>query len=205
MYAAGAGKTVLATAVVDAIFEKHWAANVSISYFFCDFGNKNALEMETILGSWARQMLTSYGDIPPATEQKIQNILDGHLQSLSMDDLFSILVLAAELFKRNYLVLDGLDECADHVQLETASYLQRLLAAKTTVKVYLSSRPELKSLHVFKDVQKLSLGAISDRPEIEAYITEELMKRRNNRTLVVEREATMDKIRERFMEGANGM
>lgn len=96
---AGAGKTVLASAVVEDLFQQPRAVDVSLSYFFCDFSNKRSLKTETILGSWAKQILISYGDIPSAIERKIQNILDGHFHSPSTDDLFLILILVLGLLK----------------------------------------------------------------------------------------------------------
>ncbi|KAF8242919.1 ankyrin [Wilcoxina mikolae CBS 423.85] len=178
----GSGKTLLTAGIIDHIFSVCQGSAVSISYFFCDFANRQSLEICTVLRSLIKQILNVFVDkISPALERGLERAFIESPADPSSDQLFDMLVPITKLYSATtYLILDGLDECNDFDRRQLISYLQRLSRNRS----------------------QATSGTNSD---IAAFITQELDERIQQKRLVVRQPGMIEEIQSALIEGSEGM
>ncbi|KAF8540177.1 hypothetical protein BDD12DRAFT_880966 [Trichophaea hybrida] len=103
----GLRETLLTAGIIDHIFSVCQGSAVSISYFFCDFANRQSLEICTILEGLIEQILNLFVDkISPALERELET---------------AFIESPADPNPGKFL-----DECSDFDRRKLVSYLQRL-------------------------------------------------------------------------------
>jgi len=165
---AGAGKSVLTTAVIDELLSGALAQRnpgTFVGYYFCDFRRPESLQIPTLLQSLVKQILTIFTHkIPPKVNEMLPTFCKGHPKyssESSNERWFDFLKLVASIPERLYFCIDGIDECEVGEQCHIMEYLKRLLEPTKALnsgqapstdalgvpisnkKLYLSSRPEI--------------------------------------------------------------
>lgn len=168
MFVAGAGKSVLTTAVIDELLSRTSAqqnAGTFVGYYFCDFTRPESLQIPTLLQSLVKQILTVFiHKIPYEVEKLLPTFCKGHPKYYGEpgnERWFDLLKLVTSIPEQLYLCVDGIDECEVGEQCRIMEYLKRLLeptdaldSARTSStgpsdvpisnkRLYLSSRPEI--------------------------------------------------------------
>jgi hypothetical protein len=99
---------------------RHCETNPSsaLAYFFFDGrdGQKNLQQVDSLVRSLIEQFAAPYGGIPATLAKLYQSCHNGRSQP-SVESLQSILFTILEAFDDVYIVLDGLDECAERKEL----------------------------------------------------------------------------------------
>ncbi|KGO78302.1 hypothetical protein PITC_059150 [Penicillium italicum] len=111
----GMGKTVLMSNVVDQLrLQTARKSNEIVSYYFCRTDNEASLSARNILGSIARQVLST--KIEESEYETLLSLQEETARDLDMTDVVRFLLshLKAGESKRCYVILDGLDECDDN-------------------------------------------------------------------------------------------
>ncbi|KAJ4160164.1 hypothetical protein NW754_003288 [Fusarium falciforme] len=204
----GAGKSVLAAAMVDECLQRN-APNpgTALAYFFCTYRDEITQEPISILSSLCSQIarqdenafeiLREYHD-ELTSERQLQ-------VGPSTKKLIKILRRMCSSFDRVYLIVDGLDECAEQVE-ECVGSLAALLPSPEdeTLNLALLSRDEFPIQEILRDqFQNVKIEAHTE--DIDRYVTRELDQRIALRKLRLKDLALKDKIRARLVNGASGM
>ncbi|KAF3905298.1 hypothetical protein ABW21_db0209169 [Orbilia brochopaga] len=87
----------------------------------------------------------------------------------------ALFIMLAQELSSVYLFVDGVDECTAGDRIDLLSCFGRLLKAKTDgINIALSSRPEVDIPRTLKIAHEISLEAMTQRPDLEVYIADEL-------------------------------
>ena len=106
-----------------------------ISFFFCRFDDQESLKATTIFGSIVKQMVK---DLPADAFNDFNHA--------TFDEVAIIEFLEAKLHcnRQYFIVLDGLDECAEAQVKQVAETFHRLLqSSRLLIKLFWSSRPNV--------------------------------------------------------------
>ncbi|KAF3933717.1 hypothetical protein ABW19_dt0203989 [Dactylella cylindrospora] len=200
----GSGKTMLATSLVDHIFEQRQGGKACIVYFFCDFQDPESLTYRTILSSLLKQLLILAGSLHPNALNRVEEYYLNMPYSPTIGELQSMFKSSIGIMDCVYFVLDGIDECSDADRLALLYGLNDLVKSKPAgLKIALSSRPEIDIPRSASISCQISLGSITRRPDLEAYITEELEATCPN--LLHHSLAVKEEIKLALLQGAEGM
>jgi hypothetical protein len=134
-----------------------------------------------------------------------QNILLGDWKR-KQNDLWALLRDALAIPEEPYIVIDGLDECAQGELTFLASNLQDLVStSKRNVKLFLSSREMLDLPHQFSCLTRLNLNHNLISTDIEKFIDSTVKEKWSMGILNVGDETIIDEIIIALKRGAQGM
>ena len=200
----GAGKTVLTSLIIDEILQKS-SPSTAIAYFFCDYKNAATQEPHKILGCLvqqiARQDMQSF--------EKLRNFYDNHGQGrtdTAQYDPVALCQLFQDMtsgFDATMIVVDGLDECGN-----SSGYVTELLASlgkseASAIKTLLLSREELDIQECLGDYVAISIAARNS--DLRIYVDAELENRIHKKKLNIKAPGLKEYIRQRLIDGAEGM
>ncbi|PQE11929.1 hypothetical protein CJF31_00000051 [Rutstroemia sp. NJR-2017a BVV2] len=197
----GSGKSVLLANIVEDLNLYFQNKNIGLAYFFCRHDILESLKARTVIGSLARQLLSSIPDL---------SIVGDLCETSPTLDIEAISKVLHRALPRNYnicFVLDGLDECSG---LERAMVEQELrtLQAIFTLLLCVSSRIEAddgsrKGYEHFATPSIISLP--DDNPDIEGFISAELETCIMSRKLQIGDPGLILEIEDALLRGAQGM
>jgi hypothetical protein len=176
-----------------------------IIYFFCDYADTDSVESATIIASLIKQILTVFPMTTAIEYILSQNILLGDWKKKE-NDLWALLQDALAIPEETYIVIDGLDECAQGELTFLASNLQDLVStSRRSVKLFLSSREMLDQPHQFSRLTRLSLHLSLISTDIGKFIDSTVKKKWSMGILNVGDETIIDEIIIALKRGAQGM
>ena len=201
----GAGKTVLASSVIQEAIEKS-CPNVAVAFFYCDYKNTATQEPRNIPGSLACQftmqdevgferMRAFYEKYNPADRSSIE---------FSLEDLRDLVVTMASGFNNAMIIVDALDECGTQSK-SVARLLSDLHSSDEagSIKTLFLSRDEEEIREVLDNYKQMSLAAKSS--DLRLFVGAQIELRVRNRDLRIKDESLKQDIMERLVEGADGM
>jgi len=192
------------TSVIDYIFSQQKPS--MICYFFCDFANRQSLEIRTLLSSFIKQILTVFTKIPQDLQHQLEKDFGSLYTEPTLDELFGLLAKVTQLSAITYFIVDGLDECSDHERRRLLLYLQNLTTArKDGIKVLISSREDGDISHSVQNYRKVSLDSSQNSTDIDAFVETELHRRVEEGNLVVGHPSMIQEIQEALNRGSDGM
>ncbi|RKK61634.1 hypothetical protein BFJ69_g17106 [Fusarium oxysporum] len=202
----GSGKSIsLANMVEDLNLNRKY--NFPVAYFFCRHDVPESLRARTILGSLARQLLCTIGELITMSE----DLAVTGLPALDSDGILRLLNRTINPTCRAYFILDGLDECDENQREDMIRRLQQVQSVFPLL-VCLSFRQEAGNaltLHPEHFAKPSVIFIPENNPDIAEFIQTELERRLESRvesrrlrvgvpTLVLE-------IRDALLERAQGM
>ncbi|KAH7071830.1 nucleoside phosphorylase domain-containing protein [Paraphoma chrysanthemicola] len=112
--AAGAGKTIISSLVIDHLEERLAAmkSSVGLAYVYCDYRDQKEQSIENILGAVLKQLLRLLPDIPE-TILKVYDEWVTRQKPLSSANAMDLLRAACAQFTTTYVCIDALDEAGD--------------------------------------------------------------------------------------------
>jgi hypothetical protein len=141
---AGAGKTVLASTLLNDLVLPRRLDESIVAYYYFDFRDRSSQTSDVWLGSLLSQVCSQLGVIPDAVEKSFHDHMETtnhQRRSADFEELVSLLLtILSENCDSVILVLDALDECIEKPQI--LSFLARLDAISSPVLVFVTSRPE---------------------------------------------------------------
>jgi ankyrin repeat domain-containing protein 50 len=198
----GAGKTVVSANLVEHLTTTYPAPTAAICYFFCRYDEAESLEIGTIIGALARQMLSHAApDVFDALQH--WDVLP-HLGYLRTWDYLMTLLPLNKTTGSYFIVVDGLDECDE---MSARYILMRLatLASMENFHVFCSARPDMaRRLHlpVLHPEYRLSMEVQTD---LVPFIEAELEERCRQGRLSLGRPDMISTIRDAIVNGSHGM
>lgn len=201
----GAGKTVLASSVIDEILSKTNSA-IAAAYFYCDYKDPATQELHGILSSLAQQ-LAKQSEQSFAKVQKFYEIHGRerkHPVEYESDDLCHLIADIAMDYDCTIIVVDGLDECGRNAGLvaESLSSLNNN-EGNAEFKTLFLSRDEVDIRERLKDYPRVSIAA--QNSDLRLYVGAEIENRTRKKMLNIKAPELKEYVRERLVEGAEGM
>ena len=201
----GAGKTVLASSVIQEALERS-SPNTAVAFFYCDYKNITTQDPRNILGSLACQLALQ-------DEQscvKLQAFYAKHNPpdrppiGFDLGELRDLLIDMASNFNDVMIIVDALDECGTQNKKVT-----RLLSSLNggneigNIKTLFFSRDEQEIREVLEGYDQVSIAAESG--DLRLFVGAEIELRIRNKDLRIKDKSLKDEIMKRLVEGAEGM
>lgn len=172
----GSGKTVLCGLVIETVLEQSDDLT-AVCFAFCDYKNPDSCLPENILAALAVQLGLQGEEAFDLLEEYFDMLHpDDKLPTQPrLDDLVELVGCISEIYKKVFIVVDGIDECGDQVARMTRS-LRAVVEGSETISSALFSRKEEEireqlseefehievSAHV-KDLKDYTLAEVSRR------------------------------------------
>jgi hypothetical protein len=176
-----------------------------VTYYYCDFSDRESLESRNILGTLIRQLLEEI-TIPDALEQQIDRLYKPGTRTASDDDLVGVLRAVIENFSRVYICIDGLDECGKNEQVTIMSMVNSLAQNHCArVKILITSREETIISTSLKGFPRLRVSADNNALDIVTFVEETVKSNIRSGALAIQDPSLESDIISELVNGAQGM
>ena len=160
----GAGKTVLASKVIDYISRDITKGDVGIAYIYCNYKDASQTGI-SFVASLLQQMLQQR----PGTSPEVTALYEQHFPrntTPALPEYAKLLQQQVLCFSDVYLIIDALDECPDNARNEVLDEINRL---PSNVHFLATSRHIPTIERKFRDVPRLEIKARDE--DIMTYLT----------------------------------
>ncbi|KAI9731302.1 MAG: hypothetical protein M1834_005205 [Cirrosporium novae-zelandiae] len=171
----GSGKTVLASNIINYCLRSIPSPEYAVTYFYCDFREKEAQQPEAVIGALISQLCTKLPSIPESIMKTFQNhrTASGDVSPPTYTTLLSLFEETLEHLARVKIVIDGLDECNCRDKL-----LENLLNLRDKgpcqLSLLISSRQEMDLQRLLRDVSNIPLNWDTVNNDINRFIEVEI-------------------------------
>ena len=167
------GKTMIVSIVIDHL-QRLQLRESSVAYIFCNYkerGNQNLVDLlSSLLADVLRHVPEAYPSIKDALSKHRE-----HGTRPLINDLEGYLQQALSHQRRNFIVIDALDEYQDnHYDLEELVSVLRKLQASTNMNILTSSRSIPSIENLFWESSRLEISA--DISDIEEYVEGQILR-----------------------------
>ncbi|TKA81417.1 hypothetical protein B0A49_00656 [Cryomyces minteri] len=168
----GAGKTIMASIVIDHLLSTFPDTDVAVAYFYCAY--KEQHEGKDLVAALLRQLVQQL----PALPEAVNDLYMRHHQRRTLPtrhELSEVLRSVASGFSQVFLVVDALDECWEENNTR-AEFLHSIKEVKLFANTLVTSRPIPAIERVFEQEPKQEIRASDGdvRAYVEAKIETEL-------------------------------
>jgi hypothetical protein len=199
----GSGKSVTMANIVDDVN----LSNKSVAYFFFRNDMSTSLDARTAIESLTRQLLSSRKDfIDLAVVEK------DNLSPLDMVDVICSSYTAGDIARgttwdRIYLIIDGLDLCAESDREEIVHFVRRLQEKLVVIVcVFIRLEPNREIATLYRGLVSLQVSSLPDNSEdIGAFIESELERCLSDSVLILGDQTLILNIQDALLEGSQGM
>lgn len=199
------GPTQHSAAVVDDLLLRQLQPGSLINFFFCEHDNARSLNARTILGCLARQCILRC-EMTETLQRDLETLFgDG---TVDADELGAFFIEQNNVPRTHFILIDGLDECAESDRETILSTLQALLSLdQPHIKLFLSGRDAiLTAISETTNIdshQKMDCRELFD--DIEVAIDALLSEKKQKHKLVLQDPGLEQDIRIALKSGAGGM
>ncbi|KAI5842272.1 ankyrin repeat-containing domain protein [Tricharina praecox] len=158
---AGAGKTYIASRVIDSFLSD--SSSKRVAYFYCNRAEENRRDPESILNTLVQQLAQTAEDdklLTPIIDIYKEREKKGQRSSwLSLTESQDVLVQLTDEFPQTTIVcIDALDEIDDTVRIQILLSLKYIMEkSKTAVKIFATARMDTDILWQFKMFPRIEL------------------------------------------------
>jgi Fungal N-terminal domain of STAND proteins/NACHT domain len=199
----GAGKTVLASSVIEEAFKKSDKDN-AVSFYYCDYKNEASQSPESILGGIASHIARQDEQCFEQLQRYHEELNpSGNLpKQIDPVQLLELILQMANHFENVAIIVDGLDECGKMTSA-VAGFLVDLGARGKNIKTLILSRNEQHIRDFLDDYEQISIAARSG--DLKLYVAAEVELRIRNKRMRIKSEELKEKIMTKLINGADGM
>ncbi|KAJ7440441.1 ankyrin repeat-containing domain protein, partial [Mycena latifolia] len=195
----GAGKTVLASVVVNHLQAQFLNNDTAVACIYLNHKEREVQTLENLLASVWKQLVVDRS-LPPAAHDlyKYHCLRDTRP---SLTEVFDILQSAMAQHSKVYIIVDALDEYPEdqrNILLEHLSMLQG-----PTTSLMMTSRPHVTLEDLFPDVLGLEIKATAD--DIRQYVDTQIQKSPRLSKHVQTRPELHNEIKSKISRNADGM
>ena len=171
----GAGKTILASIVVDHLWNAIRDDDIGVAYAYCDYRKYEEQTSNNLVASLLNQLLRQQSKSISDDVNKLYLQHDRQGTRPSQADLFSLLQAEAANFSRIFIIIDAFDECSNDDRTRQ-SLLERLrtLQKSTSVNLMVTSRPLPDITEEFERAMTLEIRA--SETDIRTYLEEQMSR-----------------------------
>ncbi|KAJ7114782.1 hypothetical protein C8R44DRAFT_224838 [Mycena epipterygia] len=194
----GAGKTVLASLVVNHLTTQSHNKNIGVACVYLNHKETESQTVQNILGALWRQLILEKS-IPAAVKTFYKDHSKRGTQP-SRDQFLQMLALVIAEYAKVYLVVDALDECLE----ERRDYLlEALTSLAPSVNLVLTSRPHINLDPFLGHIQILEIHATEG--DIQHYVEKQILKSRKLSKHIHNRPELQEEILSKIISNAEGM
>lgn len=201
----GAGKTVLASLVIDEMLAQS-RPSIAAAYFYCDYKDPMTQEPCRILSCIVQQIAKQDEQSYAKAQNFYESNAHGQRRNVECDpqDLCSLIVSMATDYDCTMIVVDGLDECGENSGSVT-EFLVSLSQGEVgvNVKTLFLSRNELDIRECLTDYPTISIAARSS--DLRLYVDAEIESRTRKKKLNIKTPELKEYVRNKLVDGAEGM
>jgi len=170
---AGAGKTYIASRVIDSFLSDR--TSEKLAYFYCNRAEENRRDPESILSTLVQQLAQIESKeelLQPVVDVYQDRELKGQKASrLSLVECQALLVQLADIHPRTTICIDALDEVENRNRLKLLKSLKNLVdRAKNLVKIFATTRMDTDILLQFKMFPRIELQPDDNVGDINQFI-----------------------------------
>ena len=168
----GAGKTILASIVIDHLQRNLANRDVGIAYLYCNFRRVDDQAVEQLLANLVKQLIMNKSPPPRA----VVKVYSERNKYELLNDLEKMFRTVAALYKDGvFVIVDALDECqmSDDVRSKFIKALLRLQSKRSNVNILATSRPVPDIVEAF-DGRSIRLEIVAHRDDIERYVRNQM-------------------------------
>ena len=153
----GAGKTVLASVIIDHL-EKDLMTDKSsaLVYVYCSYQDSDHTPLN-LIASVLRQLVHHHAAIPGHIEQMYETHLATSTRP-TLEELLVELKLISQAFTDVYVIIDALDECSEDVGSKS-SFLEAIQDLEGYFRMIVTSRTALNIVHYLRTATRLEVDA----------------------------------------------
>lgn len=182
-------------------FQTQLQSTHGIGHIYFDYKEQDNQKPAQVLASLIKQLLSQTLQLP-AEVDNLYKKLKRHGKKPSIEELYTLLLVAARLFPRVFFVFDALDECHPENQRRVLLPLFQKMG-NDGINLFLTSRPHPQDIQdSLKDTVKIELSA--QEQDIVIYIQEKINENPRARGLV-EQARCKDIIVSELVNCAKGM
>ncbi|KAL7270984.1 hypothetical protein RUND412_006292 [Rhizina undulata] len=207
---AGAGKTMLASMVVD-MFVDRMPNNHALAYFYCKYGESDREEPRSILSTIVKQisLMSPEGFLPKAVislykEQKKDGVKS---RRLWLDQSTKLISQLSKAFERTVIIIDALDECKKETRCQLLDALKELRSSTEGVKMFITSRNDEDIRIALEDESDVYIQSSDNSNDIKLFVVAEVEKHISKKRLLGGR--VRDELKQTIINtltnGADGM
>ena len=166
----GTGKTIATTYLIHHL-ENSKSTDTLLGYFYYDASTTESSAPETFFGAIVRQFCSGLPQLPEDVLDTYERARDrlGTPKQPSIVDLKAFLGKLLASHESATIVVDGLDESPNYAMV--SDFLtSTVLAGKYSVRVFVSSRPELHLRRRFNGLLEMSFPEVAIEQDIGVYI-----------------------------------
>lgn len=201
----GAGKTVLASLVIDEVLSKS-TPNDAVAYFYCDYKDQMTQQPHGILGSLAQQISKQDEQSFEKLREFYENHGQGRREPAPYDPtlLRNLIKDMVTNYDSTTIIIDALDECMGNVR-DVTELLTSLgeTTGEANVKLLLLSRDEFEIREFLDTNPRISIAA--ENRDLRLYVGYEIEERMRKNQLRIKSPSLKEQIVERLTNGAEGM
>ncbi|KAK0644279.1 hypothetical protein B0T16DRAFT_195007 [Cercophora newfieldiana] len=197
----GAGKTIMAATVIDELLKRRGAnKSMGVGWLYCNFRQRDEQSCSKMLATLLRELSAQHDEVPTVVTD-LYNLKKkkGNGLHLSVAEILGALRSVLEGFSRMFIVVDALDELADHSRDTLLSNLFDI-QKHCNVNLFATSRPLSEISDKFKDSVTQEIRARDD--DIQRYL-DEYMPRLGK--FVVQRPELQEETSRTIVEAVDGM
>ena len=149
-----------------------------VLYFLCDYRNEARNNLLHILQAFTSQYLKQNREMYPVASQWVSGSAQRRASCVELQDLLQDLLKSSS--EPIYLIIDGLDECADSKeQLKIQGFFQKILTGQNDgmIRFCISSR-DIKLTNKFLKLVKwkVKIGKETNSHDIQSFVNSEVHK-----------------------------
>jgi hypothetical protein len=204
----GAGKTVLASSIINYFKHDYQNDEVGLAYFYCDYKDHTKQEpsvvLRTLLSQLSSQNISVFQRVQSFYREQCKDDRGANLAPPSLDLIrsnFSAFLTSS--FHKVYIVIDAIDECN-----ERECILKAITALGDTienVKILVTSREESVIFDELKEFPNFKIRPMHVSDDIEDYIRATVSDQIAKRKLKVRNPVLQQQILEVLVSKAEGM
>jgi Cdc6-like AAA superfamily ATPase len=199
----GSGKTVLTSTLLEDCYGQESTKSSMITFFYCDFREKDSQKPEYILGGLICQLRSQFEEPPVVFTDFLEKHqgTNGQNTTPTCQELEDLLTQMLQQAPSSIVVIDGLDEC---VERQSILHLLRNLPnmKSCSVRVLVTSRQLGDIEEAFTQYKSQSTRVHAVDHDIEAYISTSIATNSRLRRLQPDLRAL---VQETLQSGAHGM
>lgn len=165
----GAGKTIMASIVINHLQQKFDNTNTGISYVYCNYNERHGADK--LVACLIKQLLVQLPGLP----HQVQESYKAHIKRktfLQRDEFLQVLKSVTQSFSRVFVVIDAIDEYQD--ENSRITFLQFIEEIKKFVNLLVTSRHIPSIEEVFKGDPKVNISATDE--DITMYVQSEICR-----------------------------
>ncbi|KAJ7154140.1 ankyrin repeat-containing domain protein [Mycena filopes] len=194
----GAGKTVLASMVVENLRASSVNQNVGVAVIYLNHKETEIQTPANLLAALWRQLVVGK-PLAPAVHRLYAKHREQRTQP-SLEDLHSILSSTISEHSAVYLVVDALDE---YPEAQRDLLLRHLSSLAPTVRLMLTSRPHINIKHAIADSEELEIRATED--DIRRYVDAQISMSARLSGHIANKPELREEIETKIVQRSDGM